>query len=345
MANDRPTRSSSSSPRRARVTIRDVARAAGVSVGTVSKALNGTGSLRDETRQRIIDTAQRLGFRPNDLAQSLHRDHSFTVGLISNDNFGRFTLPIMQGLEAVLAEEGFVVFMANATDSLDKERRSVDRFLAKRVDGLVFTSRRSDERPAADVHDVPTIYVFTQSQDPDSFSLLPDDEGGAVLAVEHLVETGKRRIAHVTGPERFEAVELRRKGYRSTLDARGLPFDERLCLLGEWSGRWGREAVARLFDGPDDPPDGIFCGNDQIARGVIDALKSRGLSVPDDVAVVGFDNWSVITEESDPTITSIDMNLDELGREAGRHLLDMIRGDAFHGVLRLPCTLVRRSSS
>ena len=322
-----------------------MAHEAGVSVGTVSKAINGTGSLKAETRQRIVNVANRLGFKPNNLAQSLHREHSSTVGLISNDNFGRFTLPIMQGLEAVLADEGFVVFMANAADSHEKEVASIDRLVSKQVDGLVFTSRRSDKRAPVNVHGIPAVFVYTQSETEDSFSLIPDDQGGAKLAVNHLIETGKRRIAHVTGPERFEAVRLRRAGYRQALDDHGLPYDERHCLIGEWKGGWGRTAVEQLFDGKNEPPDAIFCGNDQIARGVVDALKRRGMRIPDEVAVVGFDNWSVITEETQPRLTSVDMNLYELGHEAGRHLLKMIHGETFTGVLRLPCTLVKRAST
>ena len=135
---------------RQRLTIRDVARISNVSVGTVSKALNHNGSLRQETRDRVIAVAKELGFRPNDLAQSLHRGKTFTVGLISNDSFGRFTMPIMEGLEECLADSRVAVFMANATDDPVREARHVEQLVGKRVDGIVVTARRADQPWQAD---------------------------------------------------------------------------------------------------------------------------------------------------------------------------------------------------
>ncbi len=327
-------------------TIRDVARAAEVSIGTVSKALNNSGTLRQETRDRIVAVARELGFRPNDLAQALHRGQSFTVGLISNDSFGRFTMPIMEGLERELAAERIAVFMCNATDDPGRERQHLEQLMGKRVDGLVFTARRADRRPSVSVNlgDLPTIFVFSQSDDPDSFCLLPDDEGGVRMATEHLIAAGRTRIAHVTGPERFEAVTLRRKGYAAALKAAGLNAPGNYFLSGSWSEHWGREAVEKLFTGPDRAPDGIICGNDQIGRGVLEALRDRGVAMPDEVGVVGFDNWEVMAEAARPRLTSVDMNLYELGREAGRRIIRMIGGEQFHGVLRLPCSLVVRES-
>jgi LacI family transcriptional regulator len=333
-------------PHHGRPTIRDVARLAQVSVGTVSKALNNNGSLRLETRQRVIASAQQLGFRPNDLAQSLHRGQTFTVGLISTDSFGRFTIPIMEGLEECLTDSRIAVFMCNATDDPEREAQHVESLLAKRVDGIIVTARRADRRSQLRVPTLglPVLYVFSQSEDPDACCLIPDDESGAVLAVDHLVRLGRKRIAHVTGPERFEAVRLRRDGYRKTLQQRGLGEPDGFYLPGVWSEGWGREAVAQLFRGRVPPPDAIFCGNDQIARGVCDALRERGIVVPDAVSVVGFDNWEIIAEATRPPLTTIDMNLVELGRAAGSHLIRLIAGEPLHGIRRLPCSLIVRDS-
>ncbi len=328
-------------------TIRDVAQAAGVSIGTVSKALNNSGTLKKETRERIVTLAAELGFRPNDLAQALHRGQSFTVGLISNDSFGRFTMPIMEGLENVLSAERIAVFMCNATDDPERERQHLDQLMGKRVDGLVFTARRADRRPSVSVNlgGLPTVFVFSQSSDPNSFCLLPDDAGGARLATEHLIASGYRRIAHVSGPERFEAVRLRHQGYSEALSAAGLEAEPRYFLSGDWSEQWGRTAVEQLFAGQNPAPDAIFAGNDQIARGLLDGLRDRGIGVPDEVGVVGFDNWDVMAMAARPPLSSIDMNLYALGQEAGRRIIKMVAGERFKGVLRLPCTLVTRQSS
>src|SRR3984957_8584562 len=331
---------------RANPTIRDVARASNVSIGTVSKALNNIGSLRRETRERIATAAEAIGYQPNDLAQSLHRARSMTAGTLSTDSFGRFAFPIVEALERRLFDDGIAVFMCNATDDPARERRHISQLVGKRVDGRVVTARRADRRapiePAA--RGLPVVYVFSQVENPDALCLLPDDEGGARLAVSHLAALGRRRIAHITGPERFEAVRLRELGWRKALAEAGLKSGASDCNPGQWSEAWGREAAQTLFSRRRGIPDALFCGNDQIARGAVDALREMGLAVPDDVAVVGFDNWGVMAEAARPALTSVDMNLEALGREAGASLMEMMGGRALKGVRRLPCSLVVRDS-
>ena len=327
-------------------TIRDVARLAGVSIGTASKALNASGRLRQETRDKVATVARDIGYRANSLAQSLHRAKSKTIGIISNDSFGRFAFPIFEALEERLAREGIAVFMCNATDDPARERQHLDQLLGKRIDGLVVTARRSDNRAPIGpfANGLPVVYVFTHADEDDALSLLPDDEGGAFMAAAHLVRLDRTRIAHVTGPERFEAVRLRRKGYEAALKKAGLAAKPEHFLSGVWSEAWGREAVARLFDNKAETPDALFCGNDQIARGAAEALRDRGISVPGQVSIVGFDNWDVMAEGARPPLTSVDMNLKALGYEAGDRLIGMIAGEKVSGARRLPCSLVIRGS-
>ena len=334
------TRRASSRP-----TIRDVARLAEVSVGTASKALTDTGKLRPETRARVRAIAKQIGFRPNDLAHSLHRGQSQTVGVISTDAFGRFTMPIMEGLEACLSEQRISVIMCNATDDPEREARHVETLLGKRVDGIVVTARRADQRRPllVDTPGLPVLYVFSRTEDNAAFCLVPDDEQGARLATEHLLGLGRRRLGHITGPERFEAVRLRRTGFAAAVQAAGLDPKAAPVLTGVWSEAWGREALDQLF-AASEPPDGIVCGNDQIARGVIDRLRERGVAVPGAVSVIGFDNWEIIAEATRPRLTTIDMNLTQLGHEAGRCLIELIGGAAMTGLRRMPCSLVVRES-
>src|SRR5262249_7162332 len=170
---------------------------------------------------------------------------------------------------------------------------------------------------AVDTPGLPVLYVFSRTADPNAFCLVPDDEQGALIATTHLIERGRRRLAHISGPERFEAVRLRRAGFVSALHAAGLDPTAASILTGVWSEAWGREALDRLF-ASGNPPDGIFCGNDQIARGVMDRLRERNIEVPRAISIVGFDNWEIIAEATRPQLTTIDMNLRELGHEAGR---------------------------
>jgi LacI family transcriptional regulator len=317
-----------------------------VSIGAASKALNDSGRLRAETRAAVRAAAKALDYRPNDLAQSLHRARSMTVGILSTDSFGRFTFPIVEALERRLSDQGIAIFMCNATDDPEREQRHIEQLLGKRVDGLVVTARRADRRdpiaPAA--RRLPIVYAFSFVDDADALCLLPDDEGGAKLAVTHLVRLGRRRVAHLTGPKHFEAVRLREKGWRAALREAGASARREDYRSGVWSEAWGREAVRALFKGGPGEPDGLFCGNDQIARGAADALRELGVRVPDDVAIVGFDNWNVMSDAARPPLTSVDMNLGALGSEAGAALLEMMAGRRLAGIRRLPCSLVVRDS-
>ncbi|MEI9412400.1 LacI family DNA-binding transcriptional regulator [Mesorhizobium salmacidum] len=326
------------------VTLRDVAAQAGVSVATASKALNDQGRMTAETRERIRETARSLGFRPNGLAQSLLRRRSFTVGLLTNDTYGRFSLPLMSGISDALVDAGVSVFLCNVEEDQRLGQLHVEAMLDKRVDGIIATGKRIDRHLPVDLANlrVPVIYAFTQP-DPDAVAFVSDDGDGARLAIEHFCRLGRKRIAHVSGPASFAVVHERAQAYRAVLTENGLPVIE--PLLGSWSEAWGHEAVARLFDGRGKKPDAVFCGNDQIARGVIDALRERGLGVPNDVGVIGFDNWEIVAEATRPPLTSVDMNLAALGREAGLTLLSLVGGkSATPGIRKLPCRLVVRQS-
>ncbi|QBD82941.1 LacI family transcriptional regulator [Ktedonosporobacter rubrisoli] len=332
-------------PQQHAVTIHDVARAAGVTIGTVSKALNGQGKLKEETRERVRAVALRLGFRPNDLAQSLLRGRSFTVGLITTDSYGRFSIPLMSGIEDALGSAQISVFLCDARDDAVREQQHINSLLAKRVDGIIVTGRRIDARVPIDVGNTntPVLYAYAQVKEADALCLLPDEAQGARIATEHLLAHGRRRLAHITGPSYFEAVQLRQEAMRQVLKEHGLDLPGHRALAGPWQEAWGHRAVGFLLE-MDPGIDGIFCGSDQIARGVVDALRERGVKVPADVAVVGFDNWEIIAAATRPALTTVDMNLHELGRIAGTRLLAMIAGEKASGIIRLPCSLIVRDS-
>jgi LacI family transcriptional regulator len=324
-----------------RATIKDVAAAAGVSIGTASKALNGQGKLRPETRDRVAQAAERLGFAPNTLAQALLTGRSYTVGLITTDSFGRFSIPVMLGVEDALGTGLISVFMCDTRDDPDRERHYIEMLTARRVDGLIVTGRRIEPRPAVRADpSIPVVYAMTQPDDGGA-AVLPDDEGGGRLAAEHLLAIGRRRVAHITGPERFLAARLRARGFHAALAAAGAePCGA--ARFGEWSERWGREAAGQLLA---DRPDAIFCGSDQIARGVADTLRAVGRRIPEDVALVGFDNWAPMALGALPPLSSVDMRLEEVGRVAAGHLLAAIGGERSHGVHKVPSQLVVRESS
>lgn len=322
-------------------TLRDVARVAGVSLSTASNALNGVGRVNAETSERVNRIAQEIGFRPNALARSLLSKRSSTIGMLTNDTYGRLTLPMGAGVSEVLVDQGVSVFLCATNNDPRLAQLHLQALLDKQVDGIIFTATRLDleQPPEMMALPIPVIYAFAEGP-PDSISFVPDDAQGAALAVDHLVEVGCSRVLHVTGPRDYLAARLRADAYRERCDAR---WD---VMFGDWSEEWGHEAIDRVFSQGGIRPDGIFCGNDEIARGVIDALRDRGMRVPHDISVVGFDNWEVISRQTRPPLTTVDMQLMELGRQAGSAMLRITRGEVIEPRIdRLACRLIERQST
>ena len=179
----------------------DVAARAGVSIGTASKALNGQGGLRPQTRAKVLSAAEELGFLPNALARSLLRGRSFTVGLIASDVVGRFSIPVMLGVEDTLGAGRIAVLFCDGRGDPIREEHYLGSLLSRRVDGIIVAGGQTDPRPPIGRRiPVPVVYAWTPSTDPMDVSVVPDHEGGAYTAVRHLLGTGHQRVGHVTGP-------------------------------------------------------------------------------------------------------------------------------------------------
>lgn len=328
------------------VTVADVAERAGVSLGTVSKALNGRGQLRPETRQRVLDAASDLGFEPNLLARGLLTGRTYTVGVLTTDSIGRFTIPLLTGAEDALGTGEMSMLLCESRGDPIREQHYLRILLARRVDGIIVTGRSSDVRPSLGPDfPIPVVYALTQSDDPRDLSIVHDDQEGAAEAVRHLLATNRRRIAHVSGPLRHAAAQHRAVGAANALHAAGERMVLGSPLHGEWSEKWGREAAYRLL-ASEEPFDGVFCASDQIGRGVLDGLRENGVDVPRSVGVVGVDNWDVIAEASRPPLTTIDLNLAELGHRAAVRLLAAIDGHPVEGGIEyVPSRLVTRRST
>ncbi|WIB59447.1 LacI family DNA-binding transcriptional regulator [Curtobacterium sp. MCLR17_007] len=325
-------------PGSAPVRITDVAALAGVSIGTASKALNGTGQLRDETRARVRAAAAKLGFVGDARGRALSSGRSYTVGMITTDSFGRFSIPVLLGAEDVLSAGQMAVLLCDTRDDHVRESHYLRSLVARGVDGIIVTGRSADPRPPIDV-DIPVVYAFTPSTEPADVSVTLDDEHGAALVASHLLTLGRRRVAIVTGPAWARSATRRVDGATRALGSALVGP----ALYGEWSERWGRQAVD-VLDRGEGGIDAIVCGSDQIARGVCDRLRELGRSVPGDVAVAGFDDWDVMALASRPPLTTVDLRLEELGRVAGQALLDLIEGSAARSATVTPTLVLREST-
>lgn len=327
-------------------TLSEVARIAGVSVSTASKAINGRGDVAEGTRQRVLEAADQIGFTPNQLARSLLAGRTGTVGLLTSDLEGRFVIPILMGAEDAFGAGQVNVFLCDARGDHIREQHHLKALLNRRVDGIIVVGRQTDPRHSLGQGlPVPVVYAYAPSDDPADLSLTPDNEGGGRMAVEHLIACGRTRIGHITGDPSYAAAQDRVRGARQALADAGLELQGE-PMFSEWSERWGRDAAGMLLAQHPDV-DAIACGSDQIARGVLDTLRDLGRRVPEDVAVIGYDNWEVLTTNSRPELTSIDANLQQLGREAARSLFQAMGTDQSRprGIEYHPVRLVIRGST
>ncbi|WP_240770519.1 LacI family DNA-binding transcriptional regulator [Nocardioides sp. GY 10127] len=333
-----------SAPRRRSPTAADVAERAGVSISTVSKALSGKGAVRHETRERIVEAARELRYQTNAVAASLLAGRTNTVGVITSDRFGRLTAPVLLGATEALAQEGVALLLCDGRGDRIREQFFVDSFLQRRVDGILVTGagifgRESVGRDLSS----PTVYAMAWSDDPHDVSVVPDDAAGTEAAVRHLLATGRRRLAFVSG-RWDDASRVRLNRTTDVLEGQGHSLVHP-PLLGQWTEGWGRQAAQQLIRSGIEF-DGVVCGNDQIARGVAESLRDAGIDVPHQVGVVGFDNWDVMVDACRPPLTSVDLGLYDVGQIAARLLLDAMGGQQLEGgVRRTPCHLVPREST
>ncbi|RUR03502.1 LacI family DNA-binding transcriptional regulator [Labedella endophytica] len=325
------------------VTLRDVAAVAGVSIATASKALRDDHRVSETTRRRVHETARRLDYTPNALAQSFASGRSGAVGVFTHSAQIPFARPVVIGAVKELSLLGRAALLFDSAARAGRWRdEDVKGLQARKVEGVLVVGTNNDQmtRSLTERFSSPVVYAFTDSDDPDDTVLQIDSAGAGRLAIEHLVATGRRRIAHITAGEESLSVQGRMAGALAALDEHGLGFVAP-AAHGIWSREWGMEAAVALLESGT-PVDAIFCGNDNIALGVIDALESAGVRVPDDVAVIGVDNQEeVLLAQAPPRrLTSVDLRLESLGAAAARLL---VSGDVEGTHTPDPATTNRRT--
>lgn len=329
-----------------RPTIADVARVAGVSKGTASKALNGRGELTDETRRRVLEAAEELDFRPSSLARSLVSGRTGIVGVLTNDLEGRFVLPILMGAEDALGAGRVSVILTDARGDAVREAQQLSTLLERQIDGLIVVGGpRNDARPSLGRDlPVPVVYAYAPSEDPRDLSIVPDNVMAGRLLAEHLWELGRRRIGFVGGDPTYGASRARESGAAAALAERGAELLGAGVTAGDWTERWGRAATARLLAAH--RPDAIIAASDMLARAALDVLRDLGRRVPEDVAVAGHDDWSVIVTNTRPELTSVDARLESLGRRAAAAIFAALAGEPIgEGVEYRPVRLAIRGST
>ena len=309
------------------VTIREISEAAGVSVATVSRALNNSDHpINPETKQRILDLAQQLGYYPNHVARSLRTDRSPIIGIICDDITSVFTTAIVRGIQDRLKADDYFCIVINTDWDPASEQRAIRDLAGHSIEGIIF-AETTHQSANVELNIEDKKHVFVHRLFPIGYpnSVIPDEMYGSRLAVSHLIRLGHRRIGHIAGSKEYFSAEERLQGYRQELAAAGIPYDPTLVEPGGFDVEPGYAAAQKLLDLPE-PPTAIFAANDLIALGTIYAAQDKGLRVPEDLAIVGYDDKE-IASLSRPKLTTVTLPCFEMGQASAEHLLALIRNE------------------
>jgi DNA-binding LacI/PurR family transcriptional regulator len=325
-------------------TIADVARQAGVSIATVSRVLNGNTPVIPETAERVEAAIRALSYVPRTAARVLASRRTNTIGLLLPEISGAFFSPLLRGIEAAAREAGFDLLI-HSTDEPYRMPRARRPLGEHNTDGLlIFTDSLEDEEIAR-LHTLglPLVLMHQSVEGYEIPTITIENKDGAARIVGHLIEVhGRRRIVFLRGPERHEDSVWRERGYCESLEAHGLPVDPALISLGGFDREIARASMQELIaQGADF--DAVFCGDDDAALGVLTTLKEAGRQVPDEVAVVGFDDVPFAPFLS-PPLTTVRAPIEQVGREAVKQLVHLIRGEQAEPLTLLPTEVIVRNS-
>lgn len=308
-----------------RISIKDVAKAAGVSHSTVSRALADNLLIAEPTRRRIQSIAQKMGYAPNAIARGLVTQHTHTIGVIVTTVSDPFVAEVVRGIEEIAGDNRYRVFLGMSHNDPAREVNLVKAMREWRVDGVIVASSRvgSLYKPLLKDIGVPIVVINNEHVGTYIHSVAVNDAQGARLATRYLIEQGHRVIGHIQGPPDRLSSENRLAGYRRALAEAKIKFDSSLIVQGNGRAEGGEQVAQLTARSP--RPTAIFCYNDMTAIGALSALKQRSLRVPADISLVGFDDIS-FASFVDPPLTTIHQPKDEMGRIATTMLLDLVSG-------------------
>ena len=329
---------------RRRPVLKDVANRAEVSLTAVSLVLNGKAgtNIPRDTQARIFAAAAELGYRPNAMARGLRSGQSATIGFISDEIATTpFAGAMIQGAQDAAWEAGKLLLLINTGRDRDIEARALDLLHERHVEGVIYATmfHQLVEPPAA-LREGPAVLLDARAPDASLPSVVPDEIGAARQATQTLIRTGHTRVGFVQDAEPIQAAPERQQGYREAIEQHGLKFDPKLVSRGAATAAGGWEATCDLLD-VRKRPTAIFCFNDQMAMGAYRAISDRGLRVPRDISVVGFDDQILVAPWLVPSLTTMALPHYAMGRWAVDFLVRKGEGVPQH---RMPCPLVERES-
>lgn len=309
-----------------RVTIRDVAKRAGVSVSTVSRVLNDTCPVHEDKRELVIEASEALGYSPNPAALSLLNKKTGGVGVLLPFVSGEFFSELLRGLDDAAQDNGLFL-VVSTSHRREEEFQKAIRVLDKRVDGLIVMAPELDARGAASIlqRHIPSVFLNSYAEGEEAEVLNFDNHEGARLLTQHLLDLGHRHIALIQGPEGARDARERQEGFREAMNDAGIQETEALEFRGGYSRDSGYEAAQAILASGQPRPTAIVAANDYCAMGVISALHEAGISVPEDLSVAGFDGLES-TQYTVPPLTTVRVPVHELGYEAVVRIAGRLNG-------------------
>jgi DNA-binding LacI/PurR family transcriptional regulator len=331
------------------VSIKDIARLAGVSHSTVSRALHNSPLIPQRTAERIQQIAREKGYSASAVARSLVTRRTQTIGVVVTSIADPFNGEVVEGLEETANRSGYSVVLATSQADPEREIAVVRSFQERRVDGIVVASSRvgSLYMPVLGEMEVPIVLLNNQSPGPFAHAVTIDNVDGGWQATRHLIELGHTRIAYIGDRFGLQSDKERLKGYRKALMQSGLPFLDELVARGDGKTAGGRAAAAKLISEKTplkQRPTAIFCYNDMSALGLMQEAEAAGLRIPQDMSIVGFDDL-FFSSQLRPPLTTVRQPKKEIGRRAMEHLLALLRGEQPHSTTLIKGELIVRGST
>lgn len=310
------------------ITIYDIAKVLGLSPATVSRGLKDHPAINIKTRKRIMDAAKEMGYRSNSFASNLRMQKTHTIGIIVHELKSQFISSVLAGIEKITTEAGYDLIIGHSSETYRKEASNAHNLFHKRVDGLIaslaFDTREMDHFDPYVQKGIPIVFFDRVEDFPYGTRVIIDNQKAGFEATAHLAAQGCRRIAHITANLGRNVYAGRLKGYQQALADYGLPFDPSLLIVNDLSEAAAIRSARQILN-MEFRPDGVFTTNDFFAALFLQTLKEEGLRVPEDIAIVGFNN-DAISKIIHPKLTTINYPGEEMGEQAARSLLEQMSG-------------------
>ncbi|MGN6340955.1 MAG: LacI family DNA-binding transcriptional regulator [Ginsengibacter sp.] len=315
-------------PKEKEVTIYDIASALNISIATVSRALKNDPVVSKPTKKKIFDLAAKMGYRTNHFARNLRNQTTNTIGVIMHELNSNFMTSVLAGIEKVTTNAGYDLIIAHSSESFTKEIANAKNLFDKRVDGLIaslsFDTKNLDHYKPFKEKNVPVIFFDRVEQEGSNTVVIIDNYKCGYQATEHLINEGCKKIVHITSSLKRNVYSQRFKGYKDSLTDNGIPFNEELVIINDLSESAAIESAMQILK-MDPLPDGVFITNDFVAAVVMRTLKENNIKIPQDVAIVGFNNDAICTLV-EPALSTINYPGLDVGEVAARNLINHLKG-------------------